>query len=243
MVSKPVQTSFSLSTDRMDVLSHLLSDPYGHAPLPDELMTAPFHSDSSQRILVLSIDEYEWLAINTEVLLELARERVGQHIEWDGWGGDTIQVQVRGDTIARIGVFGSRIFCIMSGVDEEGGAISYLRIYDLNHAGRAKHLRVLDRLDAGRGVRRISPSLDGHRLPWHPGDLEGVTLSAGHDTFIFCVVSILIPGFILRSQLNEGPPFVDSFRNRTHFPFLRLELYMDGVSESATSSKRELRFA
>ena len=186
---KPVQTSFSFSTARMDAPLRLLSDPYGHAPLPDELTASPFYSDSSQRILVLSIDEYQWLTINVELLLELAREQEGQRIEWEEWGDNTIQIQAGGDTINRIGVFGCRLLCIMSGMDEEGSALSYLRTYDLNHAGRAKHLRVIGSLDSDRGVRRISPSLDGYKLPWHPGDLDGATLSAGHDGFIFCVVS------------------------------------------------------
>ena len=175
----------------MDASFRLLSDPYGYAPLPDELTTSPFYSDPSQRILALSIDEYEWLTINVELLLELAREREGSRIEWEEWGVNTIQIQVGEDTINRIGVFGCRLFCIMSSMDEGGIPLSYLRTYDLNHAGRAKHLRVVGSLDSDGGVRRISPSLDGYKLPWHPGGLDGATLSAGHDGFIFCVVSTL----------------------------------------------------
>ena len=83
-----------------------------------------------------------------------------------------------GNDFYRIGVLGCQIFWITSGRDDEGRLTSYLHIYDLSHAGRARDHRSLVSLNAGGGVRHISPCLDGYRLPWH---IDGVLLSAGHS--------------------------------------------------------------
>jgi hypothetical protein len=130
--------------------------------------------------------------INVELLLGLAREREGQDVGWDEWGIHTIEVHVghRGSP-GKIWVSGCRMFCTMSdGADDDHS--TYLRIYNFSHAGRAKYLRTLDTASEGGGTRRLSPSLDGHKLPWTFGGSWGVDLTIGHDSLAFCVVSILI---------------------------------------------------
>ena len=196
-------------------------------------MAAPFYSDPSQRILVLSINQHQLLVINVELLLELAREWEGQSIELDGWGGNTIQIHLSGDTLGGFGVFGCRLFWTASDWDDEGSFTSYLRIWSFNHADRAKHLRGPISSGTNRGVRQMSPSFDECRLPWHIENYVGAPITAGNDSFIFCVVSVLVPVFT-SSQSNEGFMFVRSLRTRTRFLNLRLERCTNGVCEDAT---------
>ena len=190
---KPIQTSFSFST-AYPTASYLgLSiEPCGHIPSPDELAAAPFYSDHSQRILVFYLGQYGTChTINAELLLGLAQEGEGQDVGWDEWGIHTIEVHVRyRGGLGKIWVSGCRMFCTMSnGADDDNP--TYLRIYDFSHAGRAKHLRTLDKAREGGGTRRLSPSLGGYKLPWTFVGSWGVDLTIGHDSLAFRVVSIL----------------------------------------------------
>lgn len=85
---------------------------------------------------------------------------------------------------------GSRLFCSVSGQDEEDLASSHLRIYDFGHAGRAMNLHARNSMCGGGGKRWISPSLNRCKLPWLPGKLDGATLTARHNGIIFCVVGV-----------------------------------------------------
>ena len=190
---KPTQTTFYLSSahDAHRFL-YFTTEPCGHVPSPDELMTAPFYSDPDQRILALRYKEPdECFVINVELLLELAREREGQGVMWDEWAAHTVEVQVGElDLLDHIWVSGCRLYCTVS--NEENDAESYLRIYDFSYAGRFKHLRTLDGTSGGRGSGQISQTSDGYKLPWHPGDFYYVTPVKGHDSIVFCVVSLFI---------------------------------------------------
>jgi hypothetical protein len=200
-ITEPTRTSFFFPTAYMNAPTlSLSSEPCGHIPSPDELMTAPFYSDPSQRILSLYFGQYDaCFAVNAELLLGLAREREGQDVGWEEWGAHTIEIGGL-NRLAHIWVSGCRLFCILSD-DVYGEDLLRLQIYDFSHAGRAKHLRTLDSVSEGGGTRWISPSLHGYGLPWGVLDLWDVTV--GHDSIFFCVVSILIPT-PTSSRLNGG---------------------------------------
>jgi hypothetical protein len=214
----PIQTSFSFPTACLGAPCLCLSlESCGYIPSPDELKTAPFYPDCSQRILALYFGQHgTCYAINVELLLELAREREGQDVGWDEWGANTIEVHIGDpDNLREIWASGCRLFCTVSaGMDDGGDDPSYLRIYDFSRAGRAKYLRALDRASGGGRARRISPSVDGCKLPWNSVDFRYAILTTGHDSIVFCIVSVLI--FLsISSQLNEGFVFVGLSRLRT----------------------------
>ena len=187
---QPVQTSFLFPIDHMGTPLRLLSEPYSHAPLPDELLLEPFYQDPSQRILAIH-DGWCWLdVINVELLLELARKREGQNIGWGEWGPNTTRIQVR-DRDQRIWVSGCRVFCAVPAVDDESEGISYLQIYDLSRRGRSKHVHAMDISSAVGGGGRILPSVDGCELPWVPNEIDGGTRTIGNYGIAFCVVSAL----------------------------------------------------
>ena len=189
-IMKPTQTSFSLFfPHEAAFFSQFASEPCGHVLSPVELMIAPFYPDPSQRILALSYRVHgKCHVINVELLLELAKEREGQHVMWEEWIAHTIEVQL-GDLLGHTWVSGCRLYCTMSSFVGGGdGVESHLRIYDFSHAGRSKHLRTLDAPGGGRGTREISPSLDGYKLPWNPDSL--VAPVGGHDSIVFYPVSI-----------------------------------------------------
>ena len=196
MTMKPIQTSFSFSTAYLEAsYPHLLIEPCGHIPSPEELVIAPFYPDRSQRILAFHFGMYgTCLTINADLLLELAREQEGRDVGWDKWGAHTIEVDSEAlDALGQICVSGCRVFCTMSNSAESvGGNSTYLRMYDFSRASLAKHLRTLDRASEGKGMRQLSPSLDGYKLPWNLVNPWDMGLTTGHDSFVFRVVSIPI---------------------------------------------------
>ncbi|KAF9643654.1 hypothetical protein BDM02DRAFT_1374405 [Thelephora ganbajun] len=184
-----IQTSFAFSTIHREVLLCLSSEPCGYVPSPDELTTAPFYSDPSQRILALRIGGYGWHGISLELLLGFARERQGQNIGWDEWRAYIIGVQTgKIRNFDYIWVSGCRLFCtVYDGTDDGGNALYYLRIYDFSHAGRARYLRTLGRPSPNGPTKLISPRLYGYRLPWYCRHLRNATPTTGHDSIVFCV--------------------------------------------------------
>ena len=195
---KPKRTSLSFPTTFSAAPDLRLSlEPSSHIPSPDELVTAPFYPDDSQRILAVYFGRgSSCYLINTELLLRLARKRKGQGVGWDEWCAHAIEVHV-GDpeTVSQISASGCRLFCTVS--DDMDGPF-YLRIYDFSHASRAKYLRAPGE---GGGMRWIPLSLDGHKLPGNSPNLCDALLITGHDSLVFQVVSILIL-LSIRSQLN-----------------------------------------
>ena len=90
----PVQTSFSLPYNNRGYPSRLLSEPCGHAASSDELATAPFHPDPSQRIIALNLDDSQWFVVNAKKSLELAREYEGKDVRWGKWETELIMVRI-----------------------------------------------------------------------------------------------------------------------------------------------------
>lgn len=187
----PVKASFSFSSAHVTFPTHLLSEPCGYTPSPDELATAPFYPDPSHRILAVGVENRWWYVINAELLLELARERRGQNVGWDEWRTRCIPVSVKDLAgINSIWVSGCRLFCAVSrGTD---GSQAYLRIHDFNRACRAKNLDTPSGIGMGGRSRETSPDLNEYQLPWNASDLRRGTMTTAHDSIILCVVSILI---------------------------------------------------
>ncbi|KAF9643840.1 hypothetical protein BDM02DRAFT_3191141 [Thelephora ganbajun] len=192
-IMNPIETSFFFSSAYPKAPTwYISSEPCSHTPSPDELMTAPFYSDPSQRILAMYFGRCDAChIINIEQLLELAREQVYQEVEWEEWRTHAVEVPVgEEDCIGHIWVSGCRLFCTVSdGLGSEGDALSYLRVYGFGHAGRAKHLHALDRASEDGGTRWISPILEEHELPWDILGFYDVTV--GHDSILFCVEDII----------------------------------------------------
>ena len=188
----PAETSFSFSSDHLEAQDPcLLIEPWGYIPSPDELMTAPFFPDRSQRILAIHFGQCDTCyAINTELLLKLAREREGQGIEWDEWGAHTIEAHGGGlDALSQIRISGCLLFC--TGPNSVDNDSCRLWIYDFSHVGRAKYLCTPDGASEGGGTRRISPRLDGYELHWNSTNFRHAISTSGHDNIIFGIVSIL----------------------------------------------------
>ena len=63
-----------------------LFDTGGYKPSPQEILTAPFYPEPSQRILALSTEpQKEFSIMRVETLLRFARERAGKEIRWEDW--------------------------------------------------------------------------------------------------------------------------------------------------------------
>ena len=223
----PVQTSFSIPYNRKGSSFRVLSEPCAHAPSPDELSTAPFHPDPSQRIIALNFGEVQWFVVNAEKLLELAREHEGKDVRWGKWEtgltGVPIGIVFSWDCAW---VSGCRLFCVVLGGTD--GQRSYLRVLDLSHAGRAKELDVLDWVGAGKsGPRQWSPSLDGYELPWDRYAFFSAALTVAHDSVVFGFVSGAFP------HLNKVFLFAVLSRAGTQSRALETERSTCGVFESA----------
>jgi hypothetical protein len=238
---EPIQTSFSLPTARQEAYDPcLLIEPCGHISSPDELITAPFYPDRSQRILAFNLGR-SCYAINAELLLKLAREREGQDVGWDEWGAHTIEVR-GGDlcNLWQIWVSGCRLFCTVSNSRDDDDP-SHMRIYDFSHAGRAKNLRTSGKAGKHGRTRRISPSIDGYELPWNSFNFCDAISTTGHDSIVFSVVSSLTSC----PQSSKGFISAALSRTRTQGVMNGLNLRkwscMCGVFKRGTSSTRSLK--
>ena len=187
-VQNPVQTSFSLPYNHRGFPLRLLSGPCWHAPFPDELRTAPFHSDPSQRIIALNFGGSQWFVVNTEKLLELALRWQGKDIQWDKWEAKLVGVTI-GGVYGRdcVQVSGCRLFCIVS--NSTGIRRSFLRVLDFSHAGRTKELDAQSAVGTDETTRQWSLSSDGYELPWFPYEFYQRGLAVAHDSVVFRFVS------------------------------------------------------
>jgi hypothetical protein len=187
-----IRTSFHFSTAHRGAYEpHLLIEPCGCIPSQDELTTAPFYPDRSQRMLAVYFDFHTCYAINVELLLELARERKGQDVRWRGWGAHTIKVHGIDNRTGLLSVSGCRLFSTMSDFESEVPPV-YLQVHDFSHVGRGKRLCTLDRVGKGRGTRQFPPSLERYKLPRGYPDSWPMRLATGHDSLVFRTVSIPI---------------------------------------------------
>ena len=187
-VHTPVQTSFSLPHNRRGLGFRLLSGPCGHAPFPDELGTAPFRPDPSQRIIALNFGDSQWYVVGTERFLELALRWEGKNVQWDKWEAKRIRVTIERVTgWDCIQVSGCRLLCIVS--NSTGIRRSFLRVLDFSRTGRAKELDAQGVVGIGETTRQWSLSSDGYELPWFPDGLRQRGLAVAHDSIVFSFVS------------------------------------------------------
>ena len=196
--TKPTSTSFSFPNSLGTGTPSLISEPCSHSPSPDELTVAPFYPDTSQRILAFELGDARLFVVNTELLLELAREWQGYFVKWyEEWCTSIVPVQ-RSSNRRHIWVSGCRLFRIV----EAGGEPSYLQVYDFSPRSRAKNLNGPVGVSGGEGQRCVSSSIGLYRLPWDLQKVRGASLTVGHDSIVFCVVSI--PAILSTSlQLNR----------------------------------------
>jgi hypothetical protein len=199
---EPIRTSFSFSNAHQGLYDpHLFIEPCGHIPSPGEFTTAPFYPDRSQRMLAVYFDLATCYAINTELLLKLARERGGQHVGWDEWGARTIEVRGGGINFTRpMWVSGCRLFYTVSGAAHDNGP-TYLQVHDFSHVGCGKHLRTPHGTSEGERARWFLLNLDGYKLPWNLDDSWNMDLTTGHDSLVFRTVSIPIFPFTVKRSL------------------------------------------
>lgn len=195
-IVNPIQTTFYFPPDCAAYGGCLHLDPCSHIPSPYELASALFFPDPSQRVLSVLANSYHGLcAINTELLLRLAREWEGQNFEWEKWSPHTTWVPFPQGHVQYICVSGCRLLFIETDKDGsvgEHGRTSgplYLRLYDFSQGGRAKHPPAQDVTDAGRGLRWLSPS---SKRPLHLDNRDVRDLTLGHDSIVFRTVSIFI---------------------------------------------------
>ena len=148
----------------------LLFESGGHNPCPADPF-APFCPDTSQRILVIHLDDYDSIFVmKTEVLLELARERGGMDFEWEQWRAHAAKSYLEGG----VGIWlnGPRLFCLHH--DKEDGE-TWVDVYDLSPRGAARCTETIADED-GTLLRVLRPSTQKHRLP---RDLSAVRHSDG----------------------------------------------------------------
>ena len=165
-----------------------LFDTGGYKPSPQEILTAPFYPEPSQRILALSTEpQKEFSIMRVETLLRFAKERAGKEIRWEEWKLYLIGIvlQKAPGTLfhMRSWVSGFRFFSApIGGYD---GACD-LQMYDFSARSLQKWVR---RTNVGRQV--MHPSGPGHHLPWDATDIYDI--SFGHDCILVQLVSHLQP--------------------------------------------------
>lgn len=123
-----------------------------------EFTTTVFYQDCSKHTLAVPLTQYgARCIIHAEPSIKLAQKREGQNVGRDEWGAHTVGVHVGPQGIfSQVRVSGCRSFCtIPKGVYGEIEVPFYSQIYDLNYAGRVKHLRAGVGANEGGGTRRI----------------------------------------------------------------------------------------
>ena len=204
--AEPTCTSFSFPNNSGSGTHSLFSEPCSHSPSPDELMAAPFYPDPSQRILAFDLGGAKLFVVNTEFLLELARKWQGLCVEWcEEWCTSMVSVQ-RSNISHHIWVSGCRLFRIV----EVDGEPSYLQVYDFSPRSRAKNLNGPDGMSGGERKRCVSSGVGLYWLPWNLLEVRGASLTVGHDSMVFFVVSF--PA-ILSTSLRSNHVFYCSVQS------------------------------
>jgi hypothetical protein len=163
----PAQTWFYGSTfsDRTCVV-----ETGGYKPTPEDLLTASFYPDSSQRILTLSLGHQgEFFVIMVETLLRLAREQAGRVIRWEEWEPYLVETFLGGERQTQIHyprswVSGFRLLRLTITRDGSG-----LDVYDFSARGRMKFLQL-----EGDDHKVMHPSVMGCHLPCGTSDTYDV---------------------------------------------------------------------
>ena len=159
----------------------------GYRPSPQDMLTAPFYPDTSQRILGLKM-EFEGVLYVTKVetLLRFARERAGEEVQWEEWEPCLVEVPIPegmpGMTLRSV-VSGFRLFFVFTPRNDPR---LNLCVYDFSPRSRMKFLH-----PGGRGFKVMRPSVTGFRLPWNTLDVYDI--SFGHDSMVAQLVSRFPP--------------------------------------------------
>lgn len=160
----------------------------GHMPSPQEILTAPFYPDPSQRIIAMSLNIYDgFLVMKVETLLRLARERAGGKIQWQEWSPYLIQPYLKWRSyplsFLRSWVSGFRLFRVST---LRGDGPCRLYVYDFSARGRMKHFEWI-----GGSHKVMFPSVKKRRLCWNDTNISHI--SFGHDSVVFLRV---VSGFL-----------------------------------------------
>ena len=179
----PVQTLFHPPTT-YDYWNWV-TEAAGYKPSPQDILTAPFYSEPSQRILAFSLGlEGSMLVMKVETLLRLSRERAGEEVQWQEWETYLLKTPTLHTLHTQPWVSGSRLF---RPCRRGRGNRCELHVYDFSARGHMKSLHQ----SAGNGSEAVYPSVRYH-LPWLAIDIQDINF--GHDSMVFQVVS---PFFIL----------------------------------------------
>ena len=209
----PTRTVFHFDPHEHQFLG-VISDRGGYDPSPEEVLLAPFYQDTSQRIfamMVLKGFDSSIFVMKTEVLLKLAREWGGTDLEWEQWG--THAVQVLSVELSDPWVSGSRLLCTRSfGRIDVRARVS---VYDFSPRASARYVEIATE-DDGKAVRRMRPSVEGRRLPWHP--VEVYFSGGGHDSIaLFTPVRSPLPKYGQKLKLYNRAAIVMKIRSRVHY--------------------------
>lgn len=157
----------------------------GYKPSPQDILTAPFYPEPSQRILAFYPEpKGTILAMKVETLLWLAKEKAGGEVRWQEWEPylfDTlVESRLYRSHFVRSWVSGFRLFHLSI---TWGNNVCDFRVYDFSTHGRMNSLRQ----PAGDGPRVVQPSARRSHLPWKAINI--CNISFGHDSMVFRVVS------------------------------------------------------
>ena len=158
----------------------------GYKPSPQDLLTAPFYPDPSQRILALSVEpQGGFYVVKVETLLRIARERAGEAIQWEEWKPSLIETAqgTHSRTYCREHwVSGFRLFSTSRMLSEGRN----LRVHDFSPHASMKFLHLAD-----DGRKLMHPSIAAFRLLQYNSFTRGI--SFGHDSMVVEFVSRFPP--------------------------------------------------
>ena len=154
----------------------------GYKPSPQDILTAPFYPEPSQRILAFSLGcERGMLVMKVETLLRLSRERAGEEVRWQEWEPYLLRLRTSllvDQLHVRSWVSGFRLFHLYI---VEGGRGCDLHVYDFSARG---HMSSLCQ-PAGKDSQVMYASV--RRLPWEVMGIHEINF--GHNSMVFQVVS------------------------------------------------------
>ena len=154
---------------------NFVSDLGGDVHSREDELFAPFYPDPSQRVLAVAFFD-SISVVRTEILLRLARERKGEHLQWREWRTHVTCIEWNGHT-GRLWVSGPRLYC----VELARSAGMSMEVYDFGARASAERT---GSVEGGVG-RRFTPSIT-QTLPL---EICGIILSYGcHDSLSFILV-------------------------------------------------------
>lgn len=159
----------------------------GYRPSTQDILTAPFYSDVSQRILALSAGfKKGFYVMKVETLLRSAKERAGEEVQWEEWKPCLVQAIPQAIFHAKgtSQVSGSRLFSTFTPWGDRGLS---LRVYDFSPHARVEFLRPGN----NKQCKAIHLGVAAPRLPWADEGVHRVTY--GHNSMVARCVSRFPP--------------------------------------------------